>query len=181
MGRDYYDVLGVGKNATDDDLKKAYRKLALKWHPDKNQGNQEEASTRFKEISEAYDVLSDPEKKKIYDMYGEEALKTGVPPPPGAEGAGAFAGQGSAGGYRMDEETARKIFESFFGGGLGGSFSFGGGGPGGARTTRIFTTGKPPTFQRKRKGEICSLHLLPDIWVYAFHSYCRVNLMKTIN
>lgn len=159
MGRDYYEVLGVGKNASDDELKKAYRKLALKWHPDKNQGNQEEASRRFKEISEAYDVLSDPEKKKIYDMYGEEALKTGVPPPgtpPGAEGAG-FAGfgpGGAGGGYRMDEETARKIFESFFGGGLGGSFSFGGGGPGGAR---IFTGAPPLQRKRKREGEIGSL------------------------
>lgn len=162
MGQDYYQILGVTKNATDDELKKAYRKLALKWHPDKNQSNQEEASKKFKQISEAYDVLSDPEKRKIYDTYGEEALKTGVPPPGtpgGAETSFAGFGPGAAGGgYQMDEETAQKIFESFFGGGMGGAFSFGSNGPGGARTTRIFSSGAP--FRKRKRhmdGEILSL------------------------
>lgn len=122
----------------------------MKWHPDKNQNNQEEATAKFKEISEAYDVLTDPNKRQIYDQYGEEALKTGVPPPGTPGGTEGFAGFGGApggggGGYQMDEETAQKIFESFFGGGLGGGFSFGGGGPGGAR---VYTTGA-----RKRKYE----------------------------
>lgn len=76
--RDYYDVLGVPKNATDSDIKKAYRKLALKWHPDKNQTNKEEAENRFKEIGEAYAVLSDKEKRRRYDMYGfDEPQSTG--------------------------------------------------------------------------------------------------------
>ncbi len=145
MGRDFYSVLGVSKSAGDDELKKAYRKLAMKWHPDKNQNNVDEATKKFKEISEAYDVLTDPQKRQIYDTYGEEALKTGVPPPgtPGAS-EGGFSGFGGApggfrGGYSMDDATAQKIFEQFFG---GGGFSFGtaNGGPGGG-SARIFTTG----------------------------------------
>ena len=72
--RDYYEVLGLNKNATDDEIKKAYRKLALKWHPDKNQDKKEEAQEKFKEIGEAYAVLSDKDKKQIYDKYGFEGL-----------------------------------------------------------------------------------------------------------
>lgn len=76
MGRDYYQVLGVQKDATDDDLKKAYRKLAIKFHPDKNPGDKQAAATeKFKEVAEAYDVLTDPQKRQIYDAYGEEGLK----------------------------------------------------------------------------------------------------------
>lgn len=132
MGRDYYSILGVSKTATDDELKRAYRKLALKWHPDRNLDNQDEANARFKEISEAYDVLTDPQKRQIYDAYGEEGLKGGAPAPGTPEGGG-FSGFGpgvsrGGGGYHMDEEAARKLFESLFGGGLGGGFSFGGGG-----------------------------------------------------
>lgn len=70
----YYNLLGINKNATSSEIKKAYRKMAIKWHPDKNLGNKEEADKKFKEISEAYQVLSDPEKKNIYDKYGEEGL-----------------------------------------------------------------------------------------------------------
>lgn len=70
MGKDYYKILGIAKGASDDDIKKAYRKQALKWHPDKNKtANAEE---KFKEIAEAYEVLSDPKKREIYDQYGEE-------------------------------------------------------------------------------------------------------------
>lgn len=154
MGRDYYQVLGVQKDATDDDLKKAYRKLAIKFHPDKNPGDKQAAATeKFKEVAEAYDVLTDPQKRQIYDAYGEEGLKGGAPPP-GTPGAGGFSGGGGGmpGGYHgMDDEAARKIFESLFGGGLGGMFggmggmggggmAGGGGGAGGPRV-RIFQSG----------------------------------------
>ncbi|PWA54338.1 hypothetical protein CTI12_AA434930 [Artemisia annua] len=82
MGIDYYNILKVNRNATDEDLKKAYRRLAMIWHPDKN-SNKQESESKFKQLSEAYDVLSDPQKRQIYDLYGEEALKSGqVPPPP---------------------------------------------------------------------------------------------------
>jgi DnaJ-class molecular chaperone len=78
MARDYYAELGVSKTATDGDLKKAYRKLAMKWHPDKNKDNRDKAEEKFKKISEAYDVLSDKQKRNIYDKYGEEGLKSGM-------------------------------------------------------------------------------------------------------
>jgi DnaJ-class molecular chaperone len=68
---DYYDILGVTRNASDAEIKRAYRKLAMKWHPDKNQ-NSAEASQMFQDIGEAYDVLSDKEKKAIFDQYGYE-------------------------------------------------------------------------------------------------------------
>lgn len=80
MGKDYYDILGVSKSATTDEIKKAYKKLALKWHPDRNQDNKEFAEEKFKEIAEAYEVLSDEEKRKIYDQFGEEGLKGGAMP-----------------------------------------------------------------------------------------------------
>jgi len=76
MGKDYYAILGVSKGASDDELKKAYRKLALKYHPDKNKAPG--AEEKFKEIGEAYDVLSDPRKRQIYDQLGEEGLKGGA-------------------------------------------------------------------------------------------------------
>lgn len=98
MGKDYYQILGVGKNATEDEIKKAYRRLALKWHPDRNRDNVQYATERFKEVGEAYDVLSDPQKKEIYDTYGEEGLKGGAPPPGAAGGAGGFPG-GFAGAF----------------------------------------------------------------------------------
>ncbi|KAJ4890389.1 DNAJ heat shock family protein [Raphanus sativus] len=78
MGVDYYNILKVNHNATDDDLKKAYKRLAMIWHPDKNpSARRDEAEAKFKRISEAYDVLSDPQKRQIYDLYGEEGLKSG--------------------------------------------------------------------------------------------------------
>lgn len=75
MGIDYYNVLKVGQNASAEDLKRAYRRLAMKWHPDKNPGNKREAEANFKLVSEAYEVLGDPQKRSIYDRYGEEGLK----------------------------------------------------------------------------------------------------------
>lgn len=81
MGKDYYKILGVSRSATDAELKKAYRKLAMKWHPDKHADSaaKKKAEEMFKDIAEAYDVLSDKEKKKIYDQFGEEGLKQGAP------------------------------------------------------------------------------------------------------
>ena len=82
MGMDYYNILKVNRNASDDDLKKAYKRLAMIWHPDKNPVKKSDAEAKFKQISEAYDVLSDPQKRQIYDLFGEEALKSGQFPPP---------------------------------------------------------------------------------------------------
>ena len=84
MGKDYYKVLGIAKGASDEDIKKAYRKMALKFHPDKNKSAG--AEEKFKEIAEAYEVLSDKKKRDIYDQYGEEGLKGGIPGSGGTEG-----------------------------------------------------------------------------------------------
>ena len=73
MGKDYYKILGISKGASEDDVRKAYRKMALKFHPDKNKSAG--AEEKFKEIAEAYEVLSDKRKREIYDKYGEEGLK----------------------------------------------------------------------------------------------------------
>ncbi|KAI9279546.1 hypothetical protein BY458DRAFT_502108 [Sporodiniella umbellata] len=81
MGKNYYEILGIAKDSDDEAIKKAYRKLALKWHPDRNKDNAEVANTKFKEIGEAYEVLSDKDKRTFYDQYGEEGLKHGAPPP----------------------------------------------------------------------------------------------------
>ena len=114
--RDYYEVLGVGKGADETEIKKAYRKLAMKFHPDKNPGDKE-AEDKFKEAAEAYDVLSNPEKKARYDQYGHAGMG-------GAAGAGGF------GGMNMDDIFSQ--FSDIFGG-FGGSRS---GGGGRRRTTR---------------------------------------------
>ncbi|XP_037069343.1 dnaJ homolog subfamily B member 6-B-like isoform X2 [Pollicipes pollicipes] len=78
---DYYRVLDVPRNASTDQIKKSYRKLALRWHPDKNLNNKEEATKRFRDISEAYEVLSDDKKRKTYDKYGKEGVRNGGPSP----------------------------------------------------------------------------------------------------
>ncbi|CAK7322697.1 unnamed protein product [Dovyalis caffra] len=139
MGVDYYKILQVDKSAKDDDLKKAYRKLAMKWHPDKNPNNKKEAEAKFKQISEAYDVLSDPQKRAVYDQYGEEGLK-GQVPPPGAGGAGPggasffSAGDGPA-SFRFNPRSPDDIFAEFFG--FSSPFGGMGGGGGGMRGTRF--------------------------------------------
>ncbi|MGC9070215.1 MAG: molecular chaperone DnaJ [Elusimicrobiales bacterium] len=104
MAKDYYRILGVSRNATQDEIKSAFRKLALKYHPDRNPGNKE-AESKFKEINEAYDVLSNPEKRRMYDTYGEEGLK---------EGFGGFSSQGFE-TFGDFSDIFDNVFESFFG------------------------------------------------------------------
>lgn len=111
--RDYYEVLGVDKSASQDDIKKAYRQLAKKYHPDLNPDNKE-AEEKFKEANEAYEVLSDPDKKSRYDQFGH----AGVDP---SYGGGGFNG-GFSGGF-ADMGDIGDIFDSIFGGGFGGSSS----------------------------------------------------------
>jgi DnaJ homolog subfamily B member 4 len=139
MGVDYYKILGVSRNAKQNEIKKAYHQLALKYHPDKNADNREEAERKFKEVSEAYDVLSDEKKKKIYDVYGEEGLKGGVPEDgAGPGGAGMHFAGGMPGGmhggstYHFSNTDAFNIFNQFFGSSdpFAGGEAFGGGGPG---------------------------------------------------
>lgn len=128
---DYYDILGVTKNASADEIKKAYRKQALEWHPDRHKDEKEAAEKKFKEINEAYQVLSDPQKKSAYDQYGHAAFTPG-----GMSGGNPFAGgfQGGQSGpftytyysggdgqgnpfANMNFGDPFDIFESFFGGG----------------------------------------------------------------
>ncbi|MCX8028779.1 MAG: molecular chaperone DnaJ [Brevinematales bacterium] len=116
MAKDYYEILGVPRNASKEEIKRAYRKLALKYHPDRNPGNKE-AEEKFKEINEAYEVLSDDEKRKIYDLYGIEGLRGST----GYRNTGStdtryrwsdFGGFGTGVGF---EDIFEDIFDSFFG------------------------------------------------------------------
>ena len=132
--RDYYEVLGVNKSATDAEIKKAYRKLAKKYHPDMNKDNPK-AEELFKEVTEAYEVLSDKEKRKLYDQFGHAAFDEGAGQG-GAYGAGGqgfgsgFGGQGFRGGFSGGGGFGNSSFGGFgsgnFGGGGGGSFHFNG-------------------------------------------------------
>lgn len=130
--RDYYEVLGVNKSVSAADLKSAYRKMALKWHPDRNQDKKAEAEQKFKEINEAYQVLSDPAKRQQYDQFGHAAFD-----PAAGMGGNPFAGGfqqgpftwtyqtgGSGGAQNVDFGDPFEIFEQFFGGAGGfGGFS----------------------------------------------------------
>ncbi len=111
--RDYYEVLGLQKGASEDEIKKAFRKMALKYHPDRNPGDKE-AEEKFKEVNEAYGILSDPDKKSKYDRFGF----AGVDPNASGFGGGGFGGFGGAGGF----EDIFSAFGDMFGGGFGGGF-----------------------------------------------------------
>lgn len=122
---DYYSVLGVPRGAGEAEIKSAYRKLALKHHPDRNQGNKA-AENKFKEINEAYEVLSDPQKRKLYDQFGREGAQGGYRPPPGGrqqrQGAGGFQyhqQQGQGGPDFSQFGDFSDFFKSMFGGAQG--------------------------------------------------------------
>ena len=129
-GEDYYSILGVKKDASTDQIKKAYRKLARKYHPDVNPGNKE-AEEKFKEVSRAHEALSDPEKRKIYDEFGEEGLRAGFDPEQARQykqwsqfaGSGAKGARGFGGFYDSHSDSGdyrysgfEDIFSDLFGG-----------------------------------------------------------------
>ena len=140
--KDFYQLLGVTKNSSPDEIKKAYRKLAMQFHPDKNQGNKK-AEEKFKEISEAYETLSDPEKKKNYDIYGH-AGANGHPFGGGGSGGNPFgrsAGSAGAGGFGgFGQADINDLFGDIFG------EAFGGGG------TRSSARGQQRSRQTNNKG-----------------------------
>lgn len=130
--RDYYEVLGVDKKASAADIKKAYRKIAIKYHPDrqgdKSEAEKKEAEEKFKEAAEAYSVLSDDQKRQQYDQFGFDG-------PGGFGGAGGFGGFGGGGGFSMDDIFS--MFGDVFGGRGGGFGGFGGGFGGGSRGQQV--------------------------------------------
>jgi len=161
MGRDYYKILGIVRGATDDEIKKAYRKMAVKWHPDKNKSP--EAEEKFKDVAMAYEVLKDKKKRDLYDQFGEEGMN-------GASGGGGGAGFSGA-NFQHSNVDPHEIFNMFFGsndfgfgsassggaGGMPGGFSGGFGGPGGFGSAHSFMNGHQSnpfgqSHQRARPG-----------------------------
>ncbi len=130
MPRDYYDILGVDKNATENEIKKSYRKIAMKYHPDKNPGNKQ-AEEKFKEASEAYSVLLDSQKRQQYDQFGHSGLKGG------GFNAGGFGG----GGFGFDLSDALRTFMDGFGNFGGFEDVFSGGGRSSSRSGSRYTAG----------------------------------------
>ncbi|KAH0788437.1 dnaJ subfamily B member 4 [Histomonas meleagridis] len=174
MGKDYYSILGVSRDATPDQLKRAYRKLAMKWHPDKNPNNQAEAQAKFEEISEAYDVLSDPKKRQIYDQFGEDGLKGG----------------GGPGGYSFNAGNAEEIFKTFFGDSgnpfgdvFGDIFGMGGHSAGGHRTKMpggfsFSFGGEPPP---PRKPEPMVINVMCTLEQLFTGTVKKLKVTRTIN
>src|SRR3972149_721593 len=151
--RDYYEVLGVGKNATPEELKKAYRKLALEWHPDKHREDKKQAEEKFKEVNEAYEILSNPEKKAAYDQFGHAAFKAG-----GMGGGGPFGG-----GFRQERayRSGPFTYSYYTSGGEGGGtpfeFDLGGFSDPFEIFEQFFGTASP--FGRRQRRPIYSLNL----------------------
>ncbi len=137
MAKDYYETLGVGRNASADEIKKAYRKLAVKYHPDKNPGNKE-AEEKFKEISHAYEVLSDPQKRTQYDQFGPSVFE-------GGRGFGGFD-------FHNPFDIFESVFEAMGGGGFGDIFGFGSSRRGGARRGRDLEYNLTIDFMEAAKG-----------------------------
>ena len=150
--KDYYETLGVSKTATQDEIKSAFRKLAKKYHPDINK--EPGAEEKFKEIGEAYSILSDPEKRKTYDQFGSAAFEQG------GAGAGGFQGQGF-GGFSFDDD----IFKDLFGSACGQSFNFGGG-----RSSR--STNRPT----KGEDSLVRINLNFDEAVFGCHKTISIDL-----
>jgi DnaJ-class molecular chaperone len=158
MGKDYYKILGVERGSSDDDIKKAYRKMALKYHPDKNKSAG--AEDKFKEIAEAYDVLSDPKKREVFDKFGEEGLKSGSGPS-GADGGNFtytfhgdphetfrmfFGGENPfANMFSFDGGAGQHVFN--FGGNMDGNDDPFGGFPSGAGIHNFGSPGRKPKSQ----------------------------------
>ena len=126
-GKDYYEILGVDKNASEEEIKKAFRKLAKKYHPDANPDNKKEAEAKFKEVNEAYETLSNPQKRKMYDQFGTADPNQGFGGAGGPFGGrnGYYSYTSSTGGFDgfSDFGDIGDIFSSFFGGGFGGRSS----------------------------------------------------------
>jgi molecular chaperone DnaJ len=146
--KDYYQVLGVNKSASEAEIKKAYRKLALQYHPDRNKGNKE-SEAKFKEVTKAYEVLSDPQKKQAYDQYGHAAFEQGAGQGPFGAG-GPFGGQGG-GQYGPFTYTYTSN------GGQGGGFDFGGFSDPFEIFEQFFGGGNP--FGRQQRRPIYSLRI----------------------
>ncbi len=162
---DYYQILGVPRNASQEDIKKAYRKLALKYHPDKVRGDKKQAEEKFKQISEAYAVLSNPEKRKEYDQFGSQAFRQ------------KFSQEDIFRGFDFsdifDMGLSQGLFSRLFGG-LGG-------GPGGRARTRVFRYGGPEEFQAQPqalKGEDLQVEMPITLHEIAFGTEKLMNLTR---
>ena len=158
--RDYYEVLGIKKGASDEEIKSAFRKMAMKYHPDRNQGDKD-AEEKFKEVNEAYSVLSDPDKKNKYDRFGF----AGVDPNAGFGGTGGagfdgFGGFGGAGGFGGFED----LFNMFSGGGFGGGYASNYNGPreGADIQQRMNITFEEAVFGAKKKIRLTKNVQCPD-------------------